>query len=212
VIRVFVLDDQDVVRRALAALLDPADDIELVGESASALEATRIIPALRPDVAILDARLGDGSGVAVCRHIRSVDPTIKAVLLTSSQDDEALLDAILAGASGYLLKQIRGIDIADAVRTVADGGSLLDPAVTGRVRERLRARVGARTEELTWLTPPERRVFELMALGRTDRQIGTELSLHETAVQQHVSSVLDKLDVDRRPQAARFASRLLARR
>src|SRR5881628_3785753 len=140
-IRVFLLDDHEVVRRGLAALLESSEDIEVVGESGSALEATRIIPALRPDVAVLDQRLPDGTGVDVCRDVRSVDPTIKALMLTSYQDDEALFNAVMAGASGYLLKQIRGTDLVEAIRAVAAGGraALLDPAVTQRVLERIRS-------------------------------------------------------------------------
>src|SRR3954453_19919187 len=137
-IRVFLMDDHEVVRRGLAALLESTDDVRVVGESGSAQEAARIIPALRPDVAVLDARLPDGNGVDVCRDVRSQDPSIKALMLTSYQDDEALFNAIMAGASGYLLKQVRGTDLVEAIRTVAAGGSLLDPAVTQRVLERIR--------------------------------------------------------------------------
>src|SRR3954469_17191389 len=136
-IRVFLMDDHEVVRRGLTALLESTDDIQVVGESGSAQEATRIIPALRPDVAVLDQRLPDGTGVDVCRDVRSQDPSIKALMLTSYQDDEALFASIMAGASGYLLKQVRGTDLIDAIRTVAAGGSLLDPAVTQRVLERI---------------------------------------------------------------------------
>jgi DNA-binding NarL/FixJ family response regulator len=208
-IRVFLLDDHEVVRRGLAALLESTEDIVVVGESGSAQEATRIIPALRPDVAVLDARLPDGSGVDVCRDVRSQDPTIKALMLTSYQDDEALFNAIMAGASGYLLKQVRGTDLLEAIRTVAAGGSLLDPAVTQRVLERIRNGGHQEPEELASLTPQERRIVELIAQGMTNRQIGTELFLAEKTVKNYVSSLLAKLGLERRTQAAVLANRLL---
>src|SRR6059058_5840793 len=169
-IRVFLLDDHEVVRRGLADLLQAEGDIEVVGESGSAVEATHRIPALRPHVAVLDARLPDGNGVDVCRDVRSVDPTIKALMLTSYQDDEALFNSIMAGASGYLLKQVRGTDLVDAVRTVAAGGSLLDPAVTQRVLERIRSGGEREPDELASLTAQERRILELIARGMTNRQ------------------------------------------
>src|SRR5262245_389385 len=137
-IRVFLLDDHEVVRRGLVDLLQTAGDIEVVGESGSAREAAARIPALRPDVAVLDARLPDGNGIDVCRDVRAMDSTIKGLILTSYEDDEALFAAIMAGASGYVLKQIRGTDLVDAVRRVAAGQSLLDPAITARVLERIR--------------------------------------------------------------------------
>ena len=208
-IRVFLLDDHEVVRRGLTALLESTDDIVVVGESGSAQEATRIIPALRPDVAVLDARLPDGNGVDVCRDVRSQDPGIKALMLTSYQDDEALFNAIMAGASGYLLKQVRGTDLLDAIRTVAAGGSLLDPAVTQRVLERIRSGGEREPEELAGLTPQERRILELVAQGLTNRQIGSELFLAEKTVKNYVSSLLAKLGLERRTQAAVLANKLL---
>ncbi len=208
-IRVFLLDDHEVVRRGLAALLESTDDIVVAGESGSAQEASRIIPALRPDVAVLDARLPDGSGVDVCRDVRSQDPSIKALMLTSYQDDEALFNAIMAGASGYLLKQVRGTDLLEAIRTVAAGGSLLDPAVTQRVLERIRSGNAREPEELASLTPQERRILELVAQGMTNRQIGGELFLAEKTVKNYVSSLLAKLGLERRTQAAVLANKLL---
>src|SRR5512138_1308662 len=163
-IRVFLLDDHEVVRRGLVDLLEADGDIEVVGESGSAQEAARRIPAFRPDVAILDARLPDGNGIDVCRDIRSVDPTIKGLILTSYDDDEALFAAIMAGAAGYVLKQIRGTDLIDAVRRVAAGQSLLDPAVTARVLERIRNGAG-QPDELKSLTDQERRILEYVAQG-----------------------------------------------
>jgi two-component system, NarL family, response regulator DevR len=209
VIRVFLLDDHEIVRRGLIALLESAGDIEVVGESGSAQEATRRIPALRPQVAILDARLPDGSGIDVCRDVRSADPQIRALILTSYQDDEALFSAIMAGAAGYVLKQIRGTDLIDAVRTVAAGRSLLDPLVTQRVLERIRQGTDGAPKELASLTSQERRILDLIAEGLTNRQIGEQLFLAEKTIKNYVSSLLAKLGVERRTQAAILANRLL---
>ncbi|GAB6899652.1 response regulator [Kineosporia succinea] len=209
-IRVFLLDDHEVVRRGLVALLEAAGDIEVVGESGSAQEAQRRIPALRPDVAILDARLPDGSGIDVCREVRSADPNIKALILTSYQDDEALFSAIMAGAAGYVLKQVRGTDLLDAVRTVAAGQSLLDPAVTLKVLERIRnGEKPSEPDQLSSLTAQERRILELIAQGMTNRQIGETLFLAEKTVKNYVSSLLAKLGVERRTQAAILATKLI---
>ena len=208
VIRVFLLDDHEVVRRGLRELLESAGDIEVVGESGLAVEATSRIPALRPDVAILDGRLPDGSGIDVCRNIRSVDPSIRALILTSYDDDEALFAAILAGASGYVLKQITGHDLLDTVRRVAAGQSMIDPALTARVLERVRN--GApEASELAGLTEREREILELIAEGLTNRQIGERLFLAEKTVKNYVSSLLAKLGLERRTQAAVLAARLL---
>ena len=208
-IRVFLLDDHEVVRRGLVALLEATGEIEVVGESGSALEAARRIPAFRPDVAVLDARLPDGSGIDVCREVRSADPTIKALILTSYQDDEALFSAIMAGAAGYVLKQIKGTDLVDAIRRVAAGQSLLDPAVTQQVLERIRHGADSEPEELKSLTAQERRILELIAEGMTNRQIGEELFLAEKTVKNYVSSLLGKLGLERRTQAAILATKLL---
>ncbi len=210
-IRVYLLDDHEIVRRGLIALLESAGDIEVIGESGSAPEATRRIPALRPDVAVLDARLPDGSGIDVCRDVRSADPSIKALILTSYQDDEALFSAIMAGAAGYVLKQIKGTDLVDAVRRVAAGQSLLDPLVTAQVLERIRRGSDDDPEELSSLTPQERRILELIAEGLTNRQIGEQLFLAEKTIKNYVSSLLAKLGVERRTQAAILANRLLGR-
>ncbi len=207
-IRVFLLDDHEVVRRGLHELLEAEGDIEVVGESSSAQEATRRVPALRPDVAILDARLPDGNGVDVCRDIRSVDPSIKGLILTSYEDDEALFAAIMAGASGYVLKQIRGTDLVDAVRRVASGQSLLDPAVTQRVLERIRHGV-EEPRELKSLTEQERRILAYVAEGLTNREIAGKMFLAEKTVKNYVSSLLAKLGLERRTQAAVLATRLL---
>jgi two-component system response regulator DevR len=207
-IRVFLLDDHEVVRRGLHELLEAEGDIEVVGESSSAQEAVRRVPALRPDVAILDARLPDGNGIDVCRDIRSVDPSIKGLILTSYEDDEALFAAIMAGASGYVLKQIRGTDLVDAVRRVASGQSLLDPAVTQRVLERIRHGV-EEPHELKSLTEQERRILAYVAEGLTNREIAGKMFLAEKTVKNYVSSLLAKLGLERRTQAAVLATRLL---
>ncbi|ASW54404.1 response regulator transcription factor [Plantactinospora sp. KBS50] len=207
-IRVFLLDDHEVVRRGLADLLQSSGDIEVVGESGSAVAAAARIPALRPDVAILDARLPDGNGIDVCRDVRAVDSSIKGLILTSYEDDEALFAAIMAGAAGYVLKQIRGTDLVDAVRRVAAGQSLLDPAVTQRVLERIRSGV-EQPRELQSLTEQERRILEYVAEGLTNREIAGRMFLAEKTVKNYVSSVLAKLGLERRTQAAVLATRLL---
>jgi DNA-binding NarL/FixJ family response regulator len=207
-IRVFLLDDHEVVRRGLRELLESEEDITVVGESGLAQEAIRRIPALRPDVAILDGRLPDGSGIDVCREIRSQDPEIKALILTSFDDDDALFSAIMAGASGYLLKQIRGNDLVDSVRRAAAGQSMLDPAVTAQVLERLR-RGPEEDPALASLTEQERRILALIADGLTNRQIAAEMYLAEKTVKNYVSSLLAKLGFERRTQAAVFATKHL---
>ena len=206
-VRVYLLDDHEIVRRGLRELLENDGRIEVVGESGLAEEATRRIPALRPDVAVLDGRLPDGSGIDVCRDVRSVDPSIACLILTSYDDDEALFHAIMAGAAGYVLKQIRGNELVDAILRVAQGQSLLDPQVTARVLERLR---GSQEEDsaLAGLTEQERRVLMHIADGLTNRQIGKEMFLAEKTVKNYVSSILAKLGMERRTQAAVFASRL----
>ena len=206
-IRVFLLDDHEVVRRGVRELLEAEADISVVGEADRAETAIARIPPTRPDVALLDVRLPDGDGVDVCREIRSRDPDIACIMLTSFSDDEALFQAILAGASGYLLKQIRGNDIVDAVRRVAAGQSLLDPAVTNRVLERLR-NPPEEDERLARLTPQERKILMLIADGLTNRQIATEIHLAEKTVKNYVSNLLSKLGMERRTQAAVFAARL----
>ncbi|MGQ0432315.1 MAG: response regulator [Microthrixaceae bacterium] len=205
-VRVFLLDDHDVVRRGLRDLLE-GEGMEVVGEAATAEEALSRIPPTRPDVAILDVRLPDGDGVEVCRDIRSTHPEIQCLMLTSFADDEALFQAIMAGAAGYLLKQVKGSDIADAVRRVSEGQSLLDPAVTARVLDRLRH--GPEEDEaLARLTDQERRILELIAEGLTNRQIAERIHLAEKTIKNYVSNVLSKLGMERRTQAAVYAARL----
>lgn len=206
-IRVFLLDDHEVVRRGLADLLALESDVEVVGEAATAAEAMTRIPATRPQVAVLDVRLPDGSGVEVCRDLRDALPGLACLMLTSYADDEALFDAIMAGASGYVLKDIRGNDLVDAIRKVASGTSLIDPTLTERVLERLRAG-SEHDERLEGLTDQERRILELIGEGLTNRQIGETMHLAEKTVKNYVSSLLAKLGMERRTQAAAFVTRM----
>ena len=206
-IRVFLLDDHEVVRRGIADLISLEKGMIVVGEAGSKAEALARIPAARPHVAVLDVRLPDGTGVEVCREIRSVLPELKCLMLTSYADDEALFDAIMAGASGYVLKEIRGNDLVDAVRQVAAGKSLLDPAATQRVLDRLRE--GERHDErLEGLSDQEQRILELIGDGLTNRQIGEAMHLAEKTVKNYVSSLLAKLGMQRRTQAAALAARM----
>jgi DNA-binding NarL/FixJ family response regulator len=205
-IRVFLLDDHEIVRRGIKELLESEGDIVVVGESGLAEEAARRIPALRPDVAILDGRLPDGSGIDVCRDVRSQDPTIAALILTSYDDDEALFSAIMAGAAGYILKQVHGNDLVNTVRRVAAGQSMLDPGVTAQVLERLRS--GPKVDpSLEQLTAQELRILELIGEGMTNRQIAGTLFLAEKTVKNYVSSMLAKLGLESRTQAAIFATK-----
>ncbi|HEY0904680.1 MAG TPA: response regulator transcription factor [Marmoricola sp.] len=209
-IRVYLLDDHEVVRQGLKALLEGAGGIEVVGESGSAIEATARIPAAKPDVAVLDARLPDGSGIEVCRSVRGVDDSIRALILTSYDDDEALFAAIMAGASGYVLKEIRGSDLVDGIRRVASGQSLIDPTLTAKVLERVRKGPSV-APELAELTEQERKLLALIAEGLTNRQIGEQMFLAEKTVKNYVSSILSKLGLERRTQAAVLAAKLLDR-
>lgn len=209
--RVFLLDDHEIVRRGLRDLLEAEPDITVVGESAAAAEATRRIPALRPHVAVLDGRLPDGSGIDVCREVRSQDSSIACLILTSYDDDNALFGAIMAGAAGYVLKEVGGTDLVTAIRRVAAGQSLLDPAVTQRVLTRLRE--GPEQDpRLAGLTDQERRILTLIAEGMTNRQIAERLFLAEKTVKNYVSTLLAKLGMERRTQAAVFASKLRGER
>ena len=205
-IRVFLLDDHELVRRGLADLLNLEEDLEVVGEAANRAEAMTRLAASRPDVAVLDVRLPDGTGVEVCRDISSELPDLKCLMLTSYADDEALFDAIMAGASGYVLKDIRGHDLVEAIRAVAAGRSLLDPASTTRVLERLRAREDAPKIEDA-LTDQERKILDLIGEGLTNRQIGERMFLAEKTVKNYVSSLLAKLGMERRTQAAAYVAR-----
>ncbi|MBT2493949.1 response regulator transcription factor [Streptomyces sp. ISL-96] len=216
-ITVFLVDDHEVVRRGVHELLSVEDDIEVVGEAGTAAESLVRIPATRPDVAVLDVRLPDGSGVEVCREVRSRNEDIKCLMLTSFADDEALFDAIMAGASGYVLKAIRGNELLAAVRDVAAGKSLLDPVATARVLERLRSGNGStgagaaagssNDSRLSNLTEQERKILDLLGEGLTNRVIGERLHLAEKTIKNYVSSLLSKLGMERRSQAAAYVAR-----
>ena len=201
------MDDHEIVRRGLADLIGLERDMEVVGEAGSAASALQRIPAAQPDVAVLDVRLPDGSGVEVCREVRSTLPNVKCLMLTSYSDDEALFDAIMAGAAGYVLKDIRGNDLIEAIRQVAAGRSLLDPVATARVLERLRE--GEQHDgRLDALTDQEKRILDLIGEGMTNRQIGEQMHLAEKTIKNYVSSLLAKLGMERRTQAAAFSARL----
>lgn len=210
-IRVFLVDDHELVRRGIHEVLSAHDDIEVVGEASSGVEALARIPQAKPDVAVLDVRLGDGevSGIEVCRDIRSEHAEVACVMLTAHADDDALVASVMAGAAGYLLKQIRGPQLVDAVHRVAAGESLLDPKVVTKVLDRLRAPTD---DPLAVLTAQERRILDLIAEGRTNRQIGEEMYLAEKTVKNYVSNLLAKLGLHRRTEAAALAVRLEERR
>jgi DNA-binding NarL/FixJ family response regulator len=207
-IRVFLLDDHELVRRGVSDLLEDEPDIVVVGEAGTAAEALSRVPAARPDVAVLDVRLPDGDGVSVCRELRSQLPDLRCIMLTSFADDEALFDAIMAGAAGYVLKQIRGTDLVGAIRTVASGQSLLDPRTTARVLDRMRQASSRQDDPLAALTDQERAVLEHIGGGLTNRQIGERMFLAEKTVKNYVSHLLAKLGMERRTQAAVFAAEL----
>ena len=207
---VFLLDDHEIVRRGVRELLETAGGIDVIGEAGSAAEAPGRVHALDPDVAVLDVRLPDGDGVEVCREIRSLHPRTACLMLTSFADDDALFQAIMAGADGFVLKQVRGNDLVDAVRRVATGQSLLDPAVTARVLDRLR-KGPEEDERIARLTTQERHILELMAEGLTNRVIGERLYLAEKTVKNYVTNVLSKMQMSRRTEAAVYAARHLDR-
>ena len=206
-IRVFLLDDHEIVRRGIAELIGLQSDLEVVGEAGTAAEAIIRITASQPDVAILDVRLPDGNGIEVCREVRSLFPNIHVLMLTSYSDDEALFNAIMAGASGYVLKEIRGTDLITAIRQVAAGQSLLDPSVTERVLERLR-NGNKEKDELSGLTGQEKTILNYIGEGMTNRQIGEQMHLAEKTIKNYVSGLLAKLGMERRTQAAAYVARL----
>ncbi|MQA02440.1 MAG: response regulator [Streptosporangiales bacterium] len=206
-IRVFLLDDHEVVRQGVRAVLQEEPDIEVVGEAGTIAQAFARVPALRPDVAVLDVRLPDGSGVEACRDLRAEVPGLSCLMLTSFADDDAFVQAVLAGASGYLLKEVRGVSIVTAVRTVAAGQSLLDPAVTAKLLDRLRADA-AKKDPLAGLSGQERQVLELIGEGLTNREIGNKVFLAEKTVKNYISNIFVKLGIQRRTQAAILATQL----
>src|SRR5215469_6225215 len=207
-IKVFLLDDHEIVRRGVRDMLEAEPDITVIGEAGTAQSAIARIPALRPDVAVLDVRLPDGDGVTVCREIRSQMPQLACLMLTSFGDDEALFNAIMAGAAGYVLKQIRALDLVGAVRTVAAGGSLLDAEAATRVMRRMREQV-TRSDPLAELSAQERQILELIGEGLTNRQIGERMFLAEKTIKNYVSALFVKLGMERRTQAAVYATRVL---
>jgi two-component system, NarL family, response regulator DevR len=209
-VTVFLLDDHEVVRRGIRDILEREDDIEVVGEAATAADALDRLALTTPDVALLDVRIPDGNGIEVCREIRSRHPDVQCVMLTSFSDDEALFSAVMAGAVGYVLKQVSGIDLVAGIRRVAAGQSLLDPVLTARLLERMRTRPP--DDELAVLSDQERRVLDLIGEGLTNRQIGERLFLAEKTVKNYVSNLLGKLGMSRRTEAAAFSARLSERR
>jgi DNA-binding NarL/FixJ family response regulator len=208
--RVFLLDDHEIVRQGLRSLIEVEDDLEVVGEAATAEQALTRVPLLHPDVAVLDIRLPDGDGIEVCRELRSRHPEIACLMLTSFSDDEALFSAIMAGAAGYLLKQIRGTELVEGIRKVANGESLLDPLVTRRVLERIRTPTVIH-DELEDLSPQERIILDHIAMGKTNRQIADNMCLAEKTIKNYVSNLLAKLGMSRRTEAAAYAARLSER-
>ncbi|AXV05599.1 Regulatory protein, LuxR:Response regulator receiver [Euzebya pacifica] len=201
--RVMLVDDHEVVRQGLKALVESTGEMEVVAQAGTVAEAVLRARSYHPDVIVMDVRLPDGSGVEACRDIRAEDPTARVLMLTSFSDDKALFDSIMAGAAGYVLKQIRGHDLLDGIRRVAAGESLLDPAVTAQVLERIRnPRSG--DPRLARLTPTERRILDQIAVGSTNRQIGDELGLAEKTIKNYVSTILSKLQVVRRAEAAAY--------
>jgi two-component system response regulator DevR len=207
-IRVMLVDDHEVVRQGLRAMLESAGGIVIAGEAGGVREAVEVAEAARPDVVVMDVRLADGSGIEATREIRAKRPGTHVVMLTSFADDEALFASIMAGASGYVLKQVRGGDLVRSIRIVAQGGSLLDPAVTGAVLERLRkGKHLLKDAKLARLSPQEERILTLLAEGKTNREIGDELHLAEKTVKNYVSSILSKLEVARRAEAAAYLAR-----
>ncbi len=210
VISIFLVDDHEVVRRGVRELLEAEDDLEVVGEAATVEQALARIPAVRPQVAVLDVRLSDGNGVALCRELRDAQPDLVCLMLTSFADDQALLDAVLAGAAGYVLKDVRGNELVAGIRTVAGGGSLLDPRAVSVVLARLRT--PAHTDPLAELSEQERRVLELIGEGLSNRDIAARLFLAEKTVKNYVSNVLSKLGFQRRTQVAVLATELRQQR
>jgi len=207
-LRLVVVDDHEVVRQGLVALLGRREAFQVVGEAGTAEEALAVVRRFRPDLVVMDVRLPDGSGIEACREIRAEMPEVRVIILTSYPDEEAVLSAIIAGASGYLLKQIRGRDLVNALEAVGRGESLLDPAVTEKVLERVRRiATGTYTDELAALTAQEQRILALVAEGKTNKEIASEVFLSDKTVKNYVSSILSKLNLERRAQAAAFVAK-----
>jgi two-component system, NarL family, response regulator DevR len=209
--RVLLVDDHEVVREGLRALLDAQDDLEVVAEAGTVEEAIARARTFEPDVVVLDVRLPDGSGVEACREIRSRQPNIAVLMLTSFSDDQALFDSIMAGAAGYVLKQVRGSELISSIRKVGAGESILDPAVTARVLDRIRNPKQDEDPRLARLTPTEVRIVEMIADGMTNREIAERIHLAEKTVKNYVSAILSKLEVSRRAEAAAYLADRRAR-
>jgi len=208
VLRVLVVDDHEVVRQGLVSLLGRREGFQVVGEAGTVAEAVEAARRHQPDIVVMDVRLPDGSGIEACREIRAELPATRVIMLTSYPDDEAVLSAIVAGASGYLLKQIRARDLVAALETVGRGESLLDPAVTEKVLERIRRiATGGVTDELSQLTAQEKKILMLVAEGKTNKEIAGEVFLSDKTVKNYVSSILSKLNLERRAQAAAFVAK-----
>lgn len=211
-IRVMLVDDHEVVRKGLAALIEAEEDLEVVGEAGDGAEAVRLARLFRPRVVVMDVRMPGGGGVAACRDLRDQNPGVDVIMLTSYSDDEALFNSIMAGAAGFVLKQIRGRDLVDTIRKVAAGQSLLDPSVTKRVLERLRkAKIDDRDPKLSRLSAQEERILDMVAEGLTNREIAEAIHLSDKTVKNYVSSILSKLEVQRRSEAASYVARARAR-
>jgi len=207
-LRLLVVDDHEVVRQGLVALLDRREGFDVVAQAGTMAEAVAAAARFEPDLVVMDVRLPDGSGIEACREIRAARPETRVVMLTSYPDEEAVLSAIIAGAAGYLLKQIRGRDLVTALEAVARGESLLDPAVTEKVLQRVRAAAsGGATDELSELTSQERKILMLVAEGKTNKEIAADVFLSDKTVKNYVSSILSKLNLQRRTQAAAFVAR-----
>lgn len=210
-LQVMLVDDHEIVRQGLRALLEAEEDIEVVAEADSGTTAVELARVHRPDVIVMDVRMPEGSGVEACRAIRDENPDMQVIMLTSFSDDEALFNSIMAGAAGFVLKQIRGRDLVDAIRRVAEGQSLLDPGVTKRVLERLRkAKFDDRDPKLARLSPQEERILDLIGEGLTNKEIAARIHLADKTVKNYVSTILQKLDVARRAEAAAYVARARA--
>lgn len=210
-LKVMLVDDHEVVRQGLRALLEAEDDIDIVAEADSGTKAIEIAASYKPQVVVMDVRMPDGSGIEACREIRTKDANIQVIMLTSFSDDEALFNSIMAGAAGFVLKQIRGRDLIEAIRTVGAGQSLLDPGVTKRVLERLRkAKFDDKDPKLARLSPQEERILDMIGEGLTNREIAEEIHLSDKTVKNYVSTILQKLEVARRAEAASYVARARA--
>jgi two-component system response regulator DevR len=210
-LKVMLVDDHEIVRQGLKALLEAEDDIEIVTEASNGREAVEMAKSYRPKVVVMDVRMPDMNGIEACREIRDDDPDIQVIMLTSFSDDEALFNSIMAGAAGFVLKQIRGRDLVDAIRSVAEGNSLLDPGVTKRVLERLRkAKFDEKDPKLARLSAQEERILEMVGEGLTNRQIAEKIHLSDKTVKNYVSTILQKLEVARRAEAAAYLARARA--